>query len=100
MKKLLLFLLALSTLSYSTPKVSYKTGAAYALREIFNSPAKKILVAGQVVQLDENLFAQKIKYQTYSDFGGQIIKENIFIFKKIESSYKFLEKLNVEDIEL
>lgn len=100
MKKLLLFLLALSTLSYSTPKVSYRTGTAYALGEFFNSPANKVLAADKIVQLEENIFAQKVKYQTYSDFGGQIIKEKIFIFKQIGSTYKFLEKIDVKDMSL
>ncbi|MCQ8211044.1 hypothetical protein NON08_00465 [Cetobacterium somerae] len=100
MKKAFLFLLALSTLSYSAPKTSYRTGVAFALGDYFNTPAKKVLEAGQVIQLEDNIFAQRVKYQTYSDFGGQIFKEQIFILKKIDSTYKFVEKLNVGEIDI
>ena len=100
MKKAFLFLLALSTLSYSAPKTSYRTGVAFALGDYFNTPAKKVLEAGKVIQLEDNIFAQKVKYQTYSDFGGQIFKEQIFILKKVDSTYKFVEKLNVDEIEI
>ncbi|MGL5175149.1 MAG: hypothetical protein ACRC7F_02175 [Cetobacterium sp.] len=100
MKKAVLFLLALSTLSYSAPKTSYKTGVAFALGSYFNTPAVKVLEADRVVQLEEGLFAQKIKYQTYNDFGGQIIKEKIFVLKQINSTYSFVEKLNVGEIDL
>ncbi|MGL5638274.1 MAG: hypothetical protein ACRCW7_02880 [Cetobacterium sp.] len=100
MKKAILFLLALSTLSYSAPKTSYKTGVAFALGSYFNTPAVKVLEADRVIQLEENLFVQKVKYQTYNDFGGQIVKEKIFVFKKINSTYSFVEKLDVGDIQL
>ena len=100
MKKAFLFLLALSTLSYSAPKTSYRTGVAFALGDYFNSPATKVLEAGKVVQLEDNIYAQKVKYQAYSDFGGQIVKEKIFILKKIDSTFKFVEKLDVGEIEL
>ncbi|WP_418966120.1 hypothetical protein [Cetobacterium sp.] len=100
MKKAFLFLLAFSTLTYSAPKTSYRTGVAFALGDYFNSPAKKVLEASKVVQLEDNIFAQRVKYQTYTDFGGQILKEHIFIIKKIDSIYKFVEKLNVEELEI
>ena len=92
-------LLALSTLSYSAPKTSYKTGVAFALRGYFNTPAIKVLEADKVVQLEENLFAQKVKYKTYNDFGGQIVKEKIFVLKKIDQTFSFVEKLDIGDIE-
>ena len=100
MKKAFLFLLALSTLSYSAPKTSYRTGVAFALGDYFNNPGKKVLEAGKVIQLEDNIFAQKVKYQTYNDFGGQIFKEQIFILKKIDSTYKFVEKLNIGEIDI
>jgi hypothetical protein len=100
MKKAFLLLLALSTMTYSAPKRSYKTGVAFALGDYFNTPGKKVLEAGEIIQLDDGIFAQKVRYQTYSDFGGQIFRENIFILKKIDSTYKFVEKLDVGDIEI
>ena len=100
MKKAFLFLLALSTLSYSAPKTSYRTGVDFALGDYFNSPATKVLQAGKVVQLKENIYAQNVKYQAYSDDGGQIVKEKIFIVTQIEYTFKCVEKLKVIEIEL
>lgn len=102
MKKILLplFLLSISALSYSAPKASYKTGVAYALNDFFTGPSKKVVEVNEIIQLEENIYAQKVKYQTYNDFGGQIFKEKVFIIKKIGSSYKFMEKLDIDDINL
>ncbi|MGL5089075.1 MAG: hypothetical protein ACRC6Z_06500 [Cetobacterium sp.] len=100
MKKICLLLLALSTLSYSTPRTSYKTGVAFALGSYFNTPAIKVLEVTKVKQLEENIYAQKIKYQTYNSFGGQLVQEKIFVFKKIDNKFSFVEKLDINEIEI
>ncbi|MGL4425413.1 MAG: hypothetical protein ACRCZ0_11610 [Cetobacterium sp.] len=100
MKKILLLALAISTLSYSAPKTSYKTGVAFALKDYFDTPAVKVIEVNDVVQLEENVFAQRVKYKTYNDFGGEVVEEGIFILKKIDNKYSFMEKLSKEDIEL
>ncbi|MGL5356063.1 MAG: hypothetical protein ACRDAQ_05880, partial [Cetobacterium sp.] len=72
----------------------------FALGNFFNTPAVKIIEVNGIEQLEENVYAQKIKYQTYNSFGGQIIEEKIFILKKVDNKVSFIEKLNTTDLSI
>nr|WP_307776031.1 hypothetical protein [uncultured Cetobacterium sp.] len=98
MKKILFLLFGISFVTFSAPKTSYQTGVAYALRNYFGTYNKEVLSVSDVVKIDDKIYAQKIKYKTYSDFGGRMVKEAVFIIKDINSVYTFVEKIDDENM--
>lgn len=100
MKKTIIFL-SISVISLCAPKQSYTDGSAYALRDYFSTKNKEIITTSKIMKLEDKIYAQKIKYKTFSSFGKPQIKEKIFIIKDINSVYTFVEKiedLNIIDI--
>lgn len=94
MKRGFILFFLISSVILSAPKTSYDNGVAYALNNYFSGYDKEILKVSKVIPLEENIYAQKIQYKTFSHFGRQIIKEKIFIIKNINSKYVFIEKVN------